>query len=138
MNIGDVVKVKDNVVEVLGPNNVYASLLAGKEVKINELIDDNFVGVIHKGGTYCVGIKYLESIPPKLEWTKELPTKPGFYWMEEAVNKGAYLGAEIAERRSGLWLVVEPGTELRINDTDFSKVMWYGPVEVPMNDKWEK
>jgi len=120
----------------------------GYEEELRGLIGfrmDEWVSSFHKGFSVEFKLKLKNSIlalnekyskchpftdfPPKsLTWTREKPTKDGWYWYKEYGNKASLWNLDTS-REYGLWLKWYYGGTVR--DTEAMNGTWSGPIPEP-------
>ena len=61
-------------------------------------------------------------------WTKERPTRDGFYWIRVPGSDDAPDFAEIRFFSSGVADVIFPGQDYRRHLEDFTDMEWQGPI----------
>jgi hypothetical protein len=67
-----------------------------------------------------------------MNWTKELPTKTGYYWFR-AMPPQLVTVVEI-DTKGGQWLAYFPGWEIpyQKDDAGLQNAEWFGPLEPPI------
>jgi len=61
-------------------------------------------------------------------WTRRAPTEEGFYWMR---SDQAPKPIVILITASGMFMVCGNDTPFRLDDRDFGRCEWAGPIEMP-------
>lgn len=64
----------------------------------------------------------------KLKWTKELPSKPGWYWIRGKLYDDGLRCVEIQDYAGKLW---KYGKRLDDDDDFWENFEWAGPIPVP-------
>lgn len=87
------------------------------------------IGVWHEDKSEA--IRMWNSIPRSLRWTKEVPTKPGYYWNRNPDElRGCVV--EVFEW-GGKFYAFYPGNEVEEEISPDDE--WAGPLEMPLDDK---
>ncbi len=70
------------------------------------------------------GEHYLAKFTERLKWTKDKPTKPGWYWRE-------LTGLDVHCKRHIIEICVDPRSGRLTGNTTIGSFKWAGPIEIP-------
>jgi hypothetical protein len=82
------------------------------------------------------GILEIVEEGKKMNWTKEKPTKNGWYWcLEKGETKPQIINIE--DINEAAFPISISGDDVQYKLEDFKEAQWYGPLEPPTNEERE-